>query len=69
MKTETTVMKVPKDLVQRLKAMRRPHQSIAGVIEELLLTRYDDSYRSKVIKYINDNFTGLPDGWWNNLPK
>lgn len=36
MKTETTVVKLPKTLVDKLKARRRPHQSIAGAIEELL---------------------------------
>lgn len=29
-------IRVPEDLLERLKALRKPHQAIAGVIEELL---------------------------------
>ncbi len=36
MKTKMMMERLPKDLVDRLKLLRRPHQSIAGVIEELL---------------------------------
>jgi hypothetical protein len=31
-----TSIKLPKQLVERLKAHKRPHQALAGVIEELL---------------------------------
>lgn len=33
---EITSIKLPKKLVERLKALKRPHQAMAGVIEELL---------------------------------
>lgn len=32
----TKNISIPEELYERLKVMRRPHQAIAGVIEELL---------------------------------
>ena len=36
--TTTKPVKIPAELLLRLKARKRPHQALAGVIEELLLT-------------------------------
>ena len=36
MKTITKPIRLPPELIARLKALKRPHQAIAGVIEELL---------------------------------
>ncbi len=43
MKTPSTVMKMPRVLIETLKEKRRPHQSIAGVIEELLASSTPNS--------------------------
>jgi len=36
MKTATKPIRLPPELIARLKAHKRPHQAMAGVIEELL---------------------------------
>ena len=41
MKTVMTTIRLPKDLVAKVKEKRRPHQSIAGAIEEML-TQIDE---------------------------
>lgn len=36
MPTDLTTVRMSRDLVKRIKALRKPHQAFAGVLEELL---------------------------------
>jgi len=49
--TELTTVKLPRVLVDRLKALKKPHQALAGVIEELL------NEREHMVEYLNSTKT------------
>jgi hypothetical protein len=50
MKTPSSTVKLPVDLITKLKTLRRPHQSIAGVIEELIISGKGLSLSSRTLE-------------------
>ena len=70
MRTPSTTMKVPKELVERIRALQRPRQALAGVIEELLngtipikpetVTRLE-SFKTSPIETLDDLINNLID--------